>query len=158
MHVAEVGDRGEVGDHVRRVLPEQHRVEEEPVAEAVDATGRLEVLRARRGRRDRVEVERDADLGVRRWPRIASTARPWPSSRWCAARTAAAGVAPARARDAPEPYPRKAEHHGSLSVVKCRTRSPSAPCTIAAYSAKRAAVSRAGQPPASSIGCGRSQW
>ncbi len=58
----------------------------------------------------------------------------------------------------PEPYPSQAEHHGSFSVIHEPTRSPRAACTATAYSAKRSAVSRAGQPPASCSGSGRSQW
>ncbi len=64
LHVPEVGNRGEVGEHIFRVRTEQHRVEEQPVAQTVDPSGGLLVLGPRRCGRDGVQVQGDADLGV----------------------------------------------------------------------------------------------
>ena len=116
-------------DHVRRVRAAQHRVQEEPVGQPVDPPGGVGVGRARRAGDDRVEVERHADLGVPAGrPAAPATASPWPSIRWCAARTAAGAVGAAGGVVARSRSPRNAEHHGSLSVVQCCTRSPSASC------------------------------
>ncbi len=65
--------------------------------------------------------------------RMAATARPWDSSRWCVARAASAW---SRTPGAwmPPPWPSQAAHHGSLWVAQRFTRSPSAACTPSAYS------------------------
>ena len=63
--------------------------------QAVDAPRRLLVLRrASEAAETAYRLSVMPTSASARAARIASTARPWPSSRWCAARTAAAGVAP----------------------------------------------------------------
>ena len=70
----------------------------------------------------------------RAFERRIGTARPCESSRWCAAASASLlHLCPGAWT--PMPYPRKAAHHGSLCVVQCFTRSPSALLTTSAYSA-----------------------
>ena len=89
--------------------------------------------------------------------RSARTASPCESSRWCETRRA---VTQSRMPGAltPSACPRKATTHGSLWVIHCVTTSPSRSAISAAYSAKRSAVSRTAQPPASCRADGRSQW
>ncbi len=89
--------------------------------------------------------------------RMASSARPCPSSRWCTAFNASAppvrpgrvhAVAVAEEGRAPRLVQRHPvlDHVASASWVTPRSRGT------------RSAVSRTSQPPASSSGCGRSQW
>ncbi|OEV22402.1 hypothetical protein AN221_01775 [Streptomyces nanshensis] len=111
-------------------------------------------VRGRRAWRFRVREISAVDGRRSRRTRVAP---PCARLKWCAARRAARSLVRPGAWT-PFPYPRNAPHQGSLSVVHVETRSPSAPATRPAYSANRCAVSRSGQPPASSSSCGRSQW
>ena len=63
--VLEVGHRGEITVHLVGVAAQQDRVEPVRVAQSVDAPGGLLVLGPLGRRRDRVQVERDADLRLR---------------------------------------------------------------------------------------------
>ena len=87
----EVGDRRQVGHHVLRVVPSSTgsshiRLASPSIRRAASASSALSLAGDTAYR-----FSADADLGLRESAsRSARTAKPWASSRWCAARTAAA--------------------------------------------------------------------
>ena len=145
-------------EHVGRVAPAQHRVQEPAVQMAVHAPGGVTVGLARRSRgetgtgsaRSRSARARRAARAAPAAPGRATTA----DDARRAARSASGGSPAPWSRTA---WPRKATTHGSLWVIHCETASPSSAATSAAYSAKRSAVSRSPHPPESCSACGRSQ-
>ncbi len=121
------GDRRQVRDHVVRVSPEQHRVEEQAVERAVDAPQRHLVHGA--VARDRRRVEHEADRRRPGRPQRVDGQAVAEQEVVCRRRGVAAGTWRPGACS-PAAWPRKATHHGSFSVAHDATRPASAPADI----------------------------
>ena len=158
VHERPVGDARGVGEQVRRVGAVEHRPEEGPVGQRVDAPHRVAVGLRRRS----PAGSRAGSASPTARPPAPSRGRPGRPGRGRGsggarrparrpARCGRARARPRRSRGTPRTTARSAWSRcapGRREPRRCRRRSP----------AKRSAVSRTGQPPASSSSCGRSQW